>query len=85
MDEEMQQRLTQLQARYANDLMRKAHVQGVGIGLAKVGGETTDTMALIVMVDVKLPESQLAPEDIVPRYLEGLRCDVQEVGVIQAF
>ncbi len=74
-----------VQARYTEDLMGRAHVQGTAVGLAKVGGKLTDTVAVVVLVDHKVPESELAPEDICPKQLEGVRVDVQEVGVLRAY
>ncbi len=85
MSEDLQEKITQIQTRYAELLLAKAHVIGCGVGLAIVEGQYTDELALVVMVDVKVPEEELDPEDVVPRYLEGVRCDVQETGVIQTF
>lgn len=82
--EEMLARATALQARYTDDLMHKKHVQGTAVGLAKVDGKYTDLIAIIVLVDQKVPESELAPEDIAPRQIEGMRVDVQEIGIISA-
>lgn len=82
--EEMLAHATALQAKYTDDLMRKQHVQGTAVGLAKVSGKYTDLIAIIVLVDQKVPESELAPEDIAPRQLEGMRVDVQEIGIISA-
>lgn len=74
-----------VQARYSEDLIRRAHVQGTAVGLAKVGGKLTDIVSVVVLVDEKVPESELAPEDICPKQLEGVRVDVQEVGVLRAY
>jgi hypothetical protein len=41
-------------------------------------------MALIVLVRQKVPISQLDPEDIIPRILDGVPVDVQEVGNVKA-
>ncbi|MEL6309438.1 MAG: hypothetical protein AAFN11_09340 [Chloroflexota bacterium] len=81
----MQERLSEVQAQYVDELMAKANVVGVGIGLAKEGDEFTDELAIVVMVEQKLPVAQLAEEDIIPSELEGFRVDVQETGPIQAF
>jgi hypothetical protein len=82
-DEQMT-RAAEVQAKYTDELMRKAHVQGTAIGLAKVGGKYTDQIALVVLVDKKVPVSQLDPKDVIPKELEGIRVDVQEVGFLQA-
>jgi hypothetical protein len=85
MSEDLQDKITQIQIHYADMLMEKAHVLGCGVGFAMVAGQLTDELALIVMVDVKLPEDELNPDDIVPRFLDDVRCDVQETGTILSF
>ena len=64
--------------------MSKANVVGVGVGLRRRAGALTDDVALVVMVSRKVPNAQLAPEDIVPREIDGVPVDVQEVGEIGA-
>ena len=83
-DEEIA-RAEAVQAKYSEELMQRAHVQGTAVGLAKVDGKLTQIIAVVALVDEKLPESELAPEDICPKQLEGVRVDVQEVGVLRAF
>lgn len=82
--DERMARATEVQAKYTDELMRKAHVQGTAIGLAKVGGKYTDQIALVVLVDKKVPLSQLDAKDIIPKQLDGVPVDVQEVGFLQA-
>lgn len=82
--DERMARAAEVQARYTDELMRKANVQGTAIGLAKVNGKYTDQVALVVLVDKKVPSSLLDAKDIIPKELEGVRVDVQEVGVLQA-
>jgi hypothetical protein len=69
---------------YQSELMAKANVVGVGVGYRTRGQKTTDEVALVVMVSQKLPRELLAPEDVLPREIEGVRVDVQEVGFISA-
>jgi hypothetical protein len=82
--EEQTAQATAAQTRHAEQLMRLANVQGTAVGLAKVKGQYTDQIALVVLVSVKLPLNQLAPEDVIPRDLDGVRVDVQEIGLISA-
>jgi len=84
MDEATLAKLTDIQVRYAEKLMEKPNVVGVGIGMAKVGDEYTDEPALVVMVEKKVPPEELAPEDAIPHHIEGVRVDVQETGAFQA-
>ena len=76
--------VSDIQARYSEMLMQKAHVIGVGVGLCKQNGEYTDEFCLVVLVDQKVPADQLAPQDLVPREIEGVRVDVQETGTFAA-
>ncbi len=85
MDDATRQHLTEVQAKYSELLMTKANVIGVGIGYAQVDGELTDTPAIVALVQVKLPLSALAAEDIIPPTLDDMRVDVQETGAINAF
>jgi hypothetical protein len=78
------QKAAEVKDKYLDWLMRMPHVIGVGIGFAKKGGERTADVALIVMVDRKLPESDLNPQTVIPHQLDGVRVDVQEMGVFAA-
>lgn len=73
-----------VQAKYSDLLMSKPHVQGVGVGLATKDGQFTDQIAIVVMVDEKVPADQLAPEDLIPRELDGVPVDVQVMGAFWA-
>jgi hypothetical protein len=77
-------RVQAVKAAYAGELMAKANVIGVGIGIRKVRGEVTDEVALVVMVTQKVPRAQLAPEDFIPDRIEGVPVDVQAVGDLRA-
>ena len=69
---------------YEDELLSKPNVVGVAIGYRQTGGQTTDTLALVVMVTNKVPQNTLNPEDQIPISLEGIPIDVQEVGEITA-
>jgi hypothetical protein len=83
-DDKQLQKITEIQARYADELMSKANVVGVAVGLKKTAGEYTTETVLVVMVSEKFPASQLAPEDMIPAEIEGVPVDVQETGVFSA-
>lgn len=78
------QRASAVKRAYQAELMSKANVVGVGVGYRTLGGESTEDIALVVMVTHKVPKAQLAPEDLVPREIEGIPVDVQEVGILRA-
>lgn len=73
-----------VQAKYTDELLQKPHVVGVGLGMAQKDGQPTGEIALVVMVDEKLPAAQLAPEELIPAQLDGVRVDVQTVGTFAA-
>jgi hypothetical protein len=68
---------------YQAELMKKPNVVGVGVGLRHTGGQRTDEVAVVVMVNRKLPLEQLAPQDRLPSMIDGVPVDVKEVGELQ--
>ncbi len=72
--------LKAIKARYESDLLAKANVIAVGIGIAMCDGKPRGGPAIIVSVTRKVQASELAPEDLVPQTLEGVRVWVQEIG-----
>jgi hypothetical protein len=63
-----------------HDLMRKANVVGVGVGFRLQRGLRTKQVVLVVMVDSKVPLSDLRPADVIPSAIDGVPVDVQETG-----
>ncbi len=45
---------------YQSELMKKPNVVGVGVGLRHTGGQRTDQVAVVVMVDRKVPLASCA-------------------------
>jgi hypothetical protein len=78
------EQIKKVKDQFANSLMGKANVVGVGIGFAERGGIRDDEMVLVVMVNKKLPADALDPEDLIPSEIEGVRVDVQVVGDLGA-
>lgn len=83
-DDAAMQHVQYVQQRYENYLLSKPHVVGVGVGYARRHGEQTPELAVVVMVDQKLPNELLPPADRLPSQLEGVRVDVQEMGQFSA-
>lgn len=81
---EQLKRASEAQQKYTDKLLNYPNVIGVAVGYITRDGQRTPEIGLIVMVDQKLPEAQLAPEDILPRELDGVRVDVQETGTFTA-
>jgi hypothetical protein len=78
------QKAIAVQEKYEEDLLHKANVEGVGVGLRMRAGELTDEVVLVVMVTRKVPRTQLAPDDFVPPEIEGVPVDIQEIGHVRA-
>jgi hypothetical protein len=66
------------------ELLAKANVIGVGVGLRRRGGELLDEPALVVLVSQKVPRAQLAEGDFIPNQIDGVPVDVQEIGFIRS-
>lgn len=77
-------RLRAIKAIYEPDLLRKANVVGVGIGLRQRAGKQIAEPVIVVSVTHKVPLSQLDASDVIPRELEGIPVDVQAVGELRA-
>jgi hypothetical protein len=84
MGDEGLDRLRAVKAAHEAALMRKANVVGVGIGLRQRQGEPAGEPVIVVSVTHKVPLRQLAPDDVIPRELEGVPVDVQAVGELRA-
>lgn len=65
-------------------LLSLPNVVGVGVGLRMRKGEPTGEVALVVMVNKKIPDAELAPDQVIPRELDGVPIDVLEVGDLRA-
>jgi hypothetical protein len=61
-------------------LMRKANVVGVGVGFRLQRGLRTKQVVLVVMVDSKVPLTDLRSADVIPNEIDGVPVDVQETG-----
>jgi len=73
-----------IKAQFTDLLLGKSNVVGCGVGYKEVAGTRTGELCVIVSVAQKVSREQLAPENLVPQALEGVRTDVQEAGVIRA-
>ena len=65
---------------HERELLAKQNVLGVGVGYKVVEGMRTDILAIIVMVREKVVEGLMQREDIIPREIDGVPVDVQEMG-----
>jgi hypothetical protein len=70
-------------ARHQDRLLGYPNVVGTAVGLRTRGGRPSDERCLVVYVQRKVPESELAEEEVLPREVEGVPVDVVEVGRVQ--
>ena len=68
---------------HERELLAKQNVVGCGVGYKIVDGKRTNTLAIVVMVREKVSESVIALGEIIPRQIEGVPVDVQEVGELR--
>jgi len=73
-----------IKAKYIDFLFGKPNVVACGVGYKEIGGARTDELCVVVSVAQKALRAELAPDDLVPQALEGIKTDVQETGVIRA-
>jgi len=69
---------------HEDDLLSKANVVGVAIGFRQKDGQSTGSLALVVMVSSKISQSSLSPGDQIPTAIDGIPIDVQVIGEISA-
>jgi len=73
-----------VKAKSADLLLSKRNVVACGVGYKEVGGVRTDELCVIVSVANKVLRAELAPGDLIPQAVEGIKTDVLETGVIRA-
>ena len=70
--------------RHAKDLLRKANVVAVGVGLGERRGAPGDEVCIVVSVRKKMPLTELSPRDVIPNELDGVPVEVRATGDIRA-
>lgn len=66
-------------------LLKQPNVVAVGVGYKITDEGPTDELAVVVNVQQKLPLAQLKESDLIPRYVDDVKTDVVETGLIRAF
>lgn len=72
------------QRQYQRELLSKKGVVGVGIGYRNGDRGEANELALVAMVEQKMPVAAMSDDDKVPAEFGGVKTDVMEVGVIRA-
>ena len=84
MNEEYVAQISQVKRRRVGEMLARRNVVACGIGYKVSRGVRTDELSLVVSVTHKVHPSALAPEDLIPKEVDGVRTDVVETGLIRA-
>ena len=76
-------KIAEVRARREGELLRYPHVVGVTDGIRTRQGKPTGEHCLVVLVERKVPETELDRGDMLPREIDGVPVDVVEVGKIE--
>jgi hypothetical protein len=74
----IREHLKEVQMRNVEDLLNRQNVNAVDIGYKEIKGKKIDKLCLKIWVREKKPESELSPNEIVPKEIEGYVTDVIE-------
>ncbi len=80
-----QRQISELRLEIEEKILKKANVVGMGIGYKDTAGIKSDELALIVLVQDKLPIESLSANDVVPKEVDGVKTDVIRVGKVVAY
>ena len=72
-----------VKARHEQELLQKANVVGIGVGIDDEDSEEFRPV-LVVNVTHKVPWDELAPADRIPKELDGVPVEVEAVGRLRA-
>ena len=70
--------------KHEKDLLALPNVVGTAIGQKRQFGKGVGRIAITIFVKVKVPESALSPDDIIPKMLDVYETDVVETGGVWA-
>ncbi len=71
--------IREVKARYESELLSKANVVSVGIGLPLRDGEPVAEPGIVVSVTHKVKANELAPQDLIPQQLDDVRVWIEAV------
>jgi hypothetical protein len=69
-----------VKAKYEVELLNKAHVVGLGVGVKTQDRIHGDEPCIVVMVDRMTPSWEMTPENRIPTELVGVSVDIQPIG-----
>jgi len=84
MNESVIAEISGVKRRHILELLSRRNVIACGIGYKISKGVRTSELSLVVSVTHKVHPSALAPQDLIPKELDGIRTDVVETGIFRA-
>ena len=72
--------LKEIKNRHVNELLKKRNVYGCSIGYKEINGESTEQLSIVCYVGIKKPLDLLNEKDIIPKTIEGIITDVQNLN-----
>ena len=76
--------IRKIKERYEQKLLLFPNVVGVGIGAKIINGISKQRKCIKIYVREKLPRNKLQKNELIPRKLNGIETDVEEVGRLKA-
>ena len=76
--------IQRIKEQYEEKLLLNPNVVGVGIGTKIIKGISTQRQCIKIYVREKLPRNKLHKNELIPRKLNGIETDVEEVGSLKA-
>lgn len=76
--------IIKIKDKYKEVLFKFKGVVGIGIGNKKVKGRDTDILSIVINVIKKIPEKKLKNDEVIPKVLNGIPTDIQEVHKLKA-
>lgn len=72
--------IEKIKQQHEKEILKKANVVGVGVGLKQIKGKLTKKKVILVFVEKKKDLPELMAVDVIPKKIDGCRTDVVETG-----
>lgn len=76
--------IRKIKEHYEEELLLNHNVVGVGVGTKIINGVSTQRQCIKIYVRKKIPISKLKKNELLPKKLNGIETDVEEVGRLKA-
>lgn len=80
----VERHILRVKEKYEKDLLALANVVGIGIGYKTIQNSTTHRLCIKVYVGKKIPENRLPKGQFIPKKLDSVETDVEEIGKLKA-